>query len=373
VDPEADDSQKERHFRFPNTPDGWAQLLPQLDRTCWVALEVTGSAFEVHDVLSVHVGRVLLANPIDLKRFGSGRHTDRVDAARLAKMLAVGTIPTVWVPPQPMREVRRLVSYRARLASNRRRAINHAKNVLRRHGQVLPRETDVQRWLTPERVAVLPGADRVILLSACRQISAVEAEIDGLEGEIARGVADVPAVQVLLTITGMGLIGAAASWAILGDPHRFTRPKQVTRYAGLDPSIVQSGEQHRQGRISKTGSLLLRTLLVEAAHSLAQWDSGPLGQFYARKAQEIGPRKAIIALVRKLLIVAWRMLLTGEVYRAVRATTVARKHRERQKKIRIQMPSTVPVPDPARVTRRPRVYAGGTEGAMSRQRTLVST
>ncbi len=53
------------------------------------------SAFEVHDVLSSHVGRVLLANPVDLKRFRSGRHTDRVDAARLAKMLAVETIPSV--------------------------------------------------------------------------------------------------------------------------------------------------------------------------------------------------------------------------------------------------------------------------------------
>jgi len=37
------------------------------------------------------------------------------------------------------------------------------------------------------------------------------ASYDGLEGEIARGVADVPAVQVLLTITGMGFIGAAAA------------------------------------------------------------------------------------------------------------------------------------------------------------------
>jgi transposase len=265
------------------------------------------------------------------------------------------------------------VYYRARLASNRRRAINQAKNVLRRHGHVLPRETDVQRWLTVERVAALPAADRVILLSACRQITALEAEIDGLEGEIARGVADVPAVQVLLTITGMGLIGAAATWAILGDPHRFTRPKQVTRYAGLDSAIVQSGEQHRQGRISKTGSPLLRTLLVEAAHTLTQWDNGPLGQFYTRKAPEIGARKAIIALARKILIVAWRMLLTGEVYRAARATTVARKHRELQNKTRIQMPSTVPLPETARLTRQSRAGAGATEGAMSRRRTLVST
>ncbi len=112
---------------------------------------------------------------------------------------------------------------------------------------------------------------------------------------------------------------------------------------------------------------------MEAAHSLAKWDSGPLGQFYARKAREIGPRKAIIALARKLLIVAWRMLLTGEVYRAARATTVARKYREVQKKLRIQMPSMVPVQDLARVSRQPRTCPGGTEGAMSRRRTLVSS
>ncbi len=111
---------------------------------------------------------------------------------------------------------------------------------------------------------------------------------------------------------------------------------------------------------------------MEAAHSLAKWDSGPLGQFYACKAQEIGPRKAIIALARELLIVAWRMLLTGEVSRAARATTVARKHREVQK-IRIQMPSMVLVQDLARVSPWPRACAGGTEGTMSQRRTLVSS
>ncbi len=58
----------------------------------------------------------------------------------------------------------------------------------------------------------------------------------------------------------------------------------------------------------------------------------------------------------------WRMLLTGEVYRAAKATAVARKQRELRKKIRIQMPSMVPAQDLARVTPRPRACAGGTEG-----------
>ena len=291
---------------------------------------------------------------------------------RVARNSTKDTLPTVWVPPQPMREVRRLVYYRARLASSRRRAINQAKVVLRRAGHVLPRETDVRRWLTAERMAALPASDRVILLSTCRQITALEAEIDGIEGEIARAVAAVPAIQVLLTITGVGLITAAAMWAIVGDPHRFSRTKQVARYAGLDPSIVQSGEQHRQGRISKAGSPLLRTLLVEAAHSLARRDNGPLGQFYTRKAQEVGARKAIIALARKLLIVAWRMLLTGEVYRAAQATAVARKQRELQRAIRIQLPAAVPAQPPTRDPRPPATRAGGTEVTTSQRRTLVS-
>jgi len=344
-------------------------LLPQLDRTCWVALEVTGSAFEVHDVLSPHVGRLLLANPVDLKRLGSGRHTDRVDAARLAKMLAVGTIPTVWVPPQPMREVRRLVYYRSRLASSRRRAINQAKGVVRRHGHMLPREADVQRWLTQEFLNALPAPDRVILRSACRQITVLETEIAEIEVEIARCIVDVPAVQVLLTITGVGLIVAAATWAILGDPRRFARSKQVARYAGLDPSIVQSGEQHRQGRISKAGSPLLRTLLVEAAQSLARWDTGPLGQFYTRKAQEVGSRRAIIALARKLLIVAWRMLLTGELYRAAKTAAVARKQRELQKKLTrgYAQPAPVLLSHPIGMTHLPTSYVAGTESIIRRR------
>jgi transposase len=213
----------------------------------------------------------------------------------------------------------------------------------------------------------------VILRSACRQLTAVETEVEEIEAELAHCVADVPAVQVLLTITGVGLIGAA-TWAIVGDPRRFARGKQVTRYAGLDPSIVQSGDQRRQGRISKTGSPVLRTLLVEAAHALARWDTGPLGQFYTRKARQVGPRNAIIALARKLLIVAWRMLLTAEVYRTAKPTAVARKQRELQKKlirVHTQPPAVLPS-HPMGMTQLPTSHVAGTEGIMSRRRTSVS-
>nr|PZN37349.1 MAG: hypothetical protein DIU70_12825 [Bacillota bacterium] len=92
----------------------------------------------------------------------------------------------------------------------------------------------------------------------------------------------------------------------------------MTRYAGLDPSVYQSGEQDRRGRISKNGDGLLRRILVQAAYQVARHDTGALGDFFRRKQKQIGTKRAIIALARKLLVVAWKILLTNTPYRSVR-------------------------------------------------------
>jgi transposase len=338
--PTAPEKDKAKHFRFPNTQAGWTWLINQVDTTCRVALEVTGSAFEAYDRLSPHVDQVLLANPRELKRLGARRHTDRVDAARLARVLALDSVPTVWVPPLPMREVRRLVHYRDQLGRTRRRCINQAKRTFQRHGILLPAHASVHAAARHQDLTAIPAGDRAILASALRQINALEAEIQSIESEIAARVHAVPQVRQLLTITNVGLVGAAIIWASLGDPRRFTHAKQVGRYAGLDPSIVQSGEELRRGRISKNGNTLLRTVLVEVALGLARHDHGPLGSFFRRKRMLIGYNKAAIALARKLLIVAWRMLLTGEEYRAIKPHAVARKHRTLQRMIQ----QTPPLP-----------------------------
>lgn len=61
--------EKGRHFRFPNAPEAWSRFIrEQLDQDTWVAMEVTGNAFEVYDLLSPHAGKVLVANPLELKR-----------------------------------------------------------------------------------------------------------------------------------------------------------------------------------------------------------------------------------------------------------------------------------------------------------------
>jgi hypothetical protein len=102
----------------------------------------------------------------------------------------------------------------------------------------------------------------------------------------------------------------------------------VARYAGLDPSVEQSGERDRRGHISRNGDRLLRRMLVEAAWTVARHDRGSLGAFYRRKAKQLGAKRALVALARKLLIVAWRMLCTGEIYRGTQQATLRRKEAE---------------------------------------------
>jgi hypothetical protein len=53
-----------------------------------------------------------------------------------------------------------------------------------------------------------------------------------------------------------------------------------------------------------------------------------LGAFYRRKVKQLGAKRASVALARKLLIVAWRMLCAGEIYRGAQQATVRRREAE---------------------------------------------
>lgn len=325
--------EKGRHFRFPNSRQAWERFVQQVDRDCHVAFEVTGNALQVYDWLIPRAGQVVPANPVELKRLGSGRHTDRVDAERLAKMLALGTVPAVWVPPHPVREMRALLKYREQLVRQRTRLQNQARAVLRRNGYSLPKSGDVREWLERQKSAVeLPGGDRKVLDSALRMLEVIDREMAALEAEIAARAAQRREVRLLFSITGLGVLAAAMIWARIGDPTRFRSAKAVGRYAGLDPSVYQSGEKDRRGRISKNGARDLRTILVQAAYQVGRHDTGPLGQFYRRKEKQLGRKRAVVALARKLLIVAWKVLQTGELYRAVKQELYERKLRQLEQK-----------------------------------------
>src|SRR3954452_17247290 len=74
-----------------------------LDASDWVALEVTGNAWEIARILEPHVARVIVVSPGDTGILQARAKTDRLDARALAKLLASGSLDALWVPDEPTR------------------------------------------------------------------------------------------------------------------------------------------------------------------------------------------------------------------------------------------------------------------------------
>lgn len=100
-----------------------------LQATDAVVLESTTNAWHLYDQLVPHVASVAVANPLLIKWISSANvKTDGHDALKLARLLAAGLIPSVWVPPEAVRQLRALISHRQRLMRPRTQARNRLQS-----------------------------------------------------------------------------------------------------------------------------------------------------------------------------------------------------------------------------------------------------
>lgn len=152
---------------------------------------------------------------------------------------------------------------------------------------------------------------REALDTQLRLHDATEREIERAERAIAKVVVRDPRIRHLLTIPGVGLTTAAALVAVIGDVGRFPRPAKLTSYLGLDPRVRQSGQHSFTGHISRAGQAHARGLLIEAAHPSVR-TAGPLRAFYLRLKGRRGANVAVVAVARKLAVLAWHLLTRGE-------------------------------------------------------------
>jgi transposase len=302
--------------RVPSSPDGIAALAESLLPTDRVALEVTGSCWEVARILEPHVNRVIVVSPDDTGITSARAKTDKLDARALASLLWKGELEAVWVPDERCRILRRRLARREQLVRSRTRAKNEIHASLQRRLQERPPCSDLfgvkgRDWLASLE---LPLEERESVDAGMRQIEFLDSEIAAVERVIAQQALSWPEIRRLMTVPGVNLICAASFIAAVGDPNRFLTSRKLVAYLGLDPRVKQSGEgPARSGRISKRGSASARWALVEAAWT-AVLQPGPLHAFYQRTKARRGHGKAIVATARKLAILFWCMLTRGEDY-----------------------------------------------------------
>jgi transposase len=154
------------------------------------------------------------------------------------------------------------------------------------------------------------------LLAELQQLRTLQQRIREVEAKLETlGQAD-ERVALLQTIPGVGPRLAEAMVALIDDPHRFKRARDVGAYLGLVPRQYQSGELNRLCRITKRGSKLLRSLLVEVSWISLRYNPW-LRSLYERMNRGSKTRKkiAIVAVARHLAIYCWAMLRDGTAWR----------------------------------------------------------
>ena len=135
-----------------------------------------------------------------------------------------------------------------------------------------------------------------------------------LDGYLEEKVMEVPNVEKLLAIKGVGLSTVTGFVAEVGDIGRFTDPRQVQKLAGLEITKISSGKRKGQPGISRRGRRKLRRTMYESARALINWNPAFLDVFLYyrnRTRRPLGSMQAKIAVACKAIRVFFVILQTG--------------------------------------------------------------
>jgi transposase len=305
----------------------WAEA--QFTASDAVVLEATTNAWAIYAQLLPLVGKIVVADAFKIRQIAASRiKTDQQDVLILAQLLRAELVPSVWVPPAHVREVRAVIAHRTRLVRMSTMAKNRLQSLLHRHNLRPPAgKLFAPKHRTWWRQLELPFSERLRIeqdLATLDHLAPQVATIDRERHRLSTSAPWAEQVPYLLQLPGIGVVTAMTVLAAIGEITRFPHAKQLVGYAGLGASVHASGDTYRTGRITKEGRRELRWVLVEAAHTAAR--SHPYWkQELQRLERRIGTGKAIVAIARKLLVAMWHVLTKQIADRRADADQVAFK------------------------------------------------
>ena len=343
-------------FRFPNTCQGLATLLSQLqalDAPAQVAMEATGHYWlPLYEALVAHGYPVTVFNPFQIKAYRQvglrKTKTDPVDSLWIADFLRIGRGQPMVIPPAPVRQMRELARLRFTLLQRQsnihRRALTILDRVFPEYLTLFPspfRPTSqalLRRAMTATAFANWPLEDLAqTMRQASRghfglelarqlqtlaqnslgirslgsaaylemqllldQLALLEEQVATIDRELERLLQQTD--TYLTTIPGLGVVLAATILGEIGDIHRFASLKQLVAYAGLDPTVHQSGQfQASHSHISKRGSIYLRRALWIAASVTRRYDPDLKALYEHKRLQHKHHSVAMGAVCHRLL------------------------------------------------------------------------
>lgn len=238
--------------------------------------------------------------------------SDANDAEGLAQLARTGWFKAVHIKGSASHLDRAHLKVREQLVKAHAAMKNQLRGLLKLFGLRLgSASTPAKRAERLEALFARQPQLRPAMMPLIDALAALERQIAAATRQLKRRAAADPVCARLMSVPGVGAVGALTFKTSIEDPGRFARAADVGAYAGLVPRRFQSGERDTKGRISKAGDRMLRRALYEAANSLLGRVKREcaLQRWGLELAAAKGPKRARVAVARKLaalLLTLWR-------------------------------------------------------------------
>lgn len=191
--------------------------------------------------------------------------------------------------------------------------MTHLANLLKvnSHGHFGKDQARELRILAKRSVGQSDGALSLRITQAIEQIELLDKQLDRIETDMTDIVKCM--FSLIMTIPGIGYVNGGMILGEIGNIHRFSNPQKLLAYAGLDPTVYQSGNfTAKRTRMSKRGSKALRYALINAAHNVVKNNATFKAYYDAKRAEGKSHYNALGHCAGKLVRVIWK-ILTDEV------------------------------------------------------------
>jgi transposase len=286
-----------------------------------LAFEISGQAGFIYDSLIDCLDSINVANPTKMTWiYRTAKKNDRIDARKMAVLMSINELPTVYMPNKEVRQWRQMILHRKNIVGRVGQVKNRVRAILKSQGYNQPANKGGW-WKKLNRMWMkslsMKGMDLWFVQTGnlLDELELLEKQLMRITEYLDKYLSSKPGGKLLMSIKGVGPRTAEAVLAYTDEIERFGNYKEYCSYFGLTPKLDESGSCRRIGHISKQGPSVVRWVLCESSWKVVRYNKG-LREFYERVMAGQASRKkiAIVAVCRKLLSIMRAMLLTGELF-----------------------------------------------------------
>ncbi len=246
----------------------------------------------------------IIAASLIPEKSGDKVKNDRLDAEKLAIYFMKGLLTPIYIPTETDEQVRALVRSRTFIKDQQKEIKKHAVAICKQLGwNYRQDEKESSSYWTQKHKNWLK--EKLITASEFTKFNfkIIEAQINDLEERLnqyeceMRRISELPEykekIKALICYRGIDILSAMILITELGDIRRFSHPKKLTSYAGLDIREYSSGGQQRKYSITRMGNKFIRKILTEAAQNYNRIPV--IGKDLRTRRQNIEPKYTEVA------------------------------------------------------------------------------